>query len=333
MKTKICVAGNMIVDMLYSVRGLPGPGELTTIDDPILKSTGGAVCNVLGDLALIDRTLSLAALGRVGSDPEGDFVLDSFSPYKNVDLSMVKREGKTSFTAVMADQISMERTFFHYRGANAAFCEQDINLEKIAGSFLHIGYILLLDALDREDSDYGTKMARLLFHAKEHGIKTSVDVVSEAGDRFRRLVPPALRYTDYCIINEVEAAQITGIPLRNGGGQLITANLPQALQTIRNLGAAGWVIVHYPEGGCGLDCRGLFVQSQAIKLPPEAIKGKVGAGDAFCAGVLYMASQNGSLEEGLELGNAAAAASLLQPGAVEGMKCADELKKLRPVYG
>ncbi|MCL2479419.1 MAG: carbohydrate kinase family protein, partial [Treponema sp.] len=126
MKTKICVAGNMIVDMLYSVRGLPGPGELTTIDDPILKSTGGAVCNVLGDLALIDRTLSLAALGRVGSDPEGDFVLDSFSPYKNVDLSMVKREGKTSFTAVMADQISMERTFFHYRGANAAFCEQDI---------------------------------------------------------------------------------------------------------------------------------------------------------------------------------------------------------------
>ena len=75
---------------------------------------------------------------------------------------------------------------------------------------LHIGYILLLDALDEADAEYGTRMARLLHDAQQHGIKTSIDVVSESGDRFRRLVPPALRYTDYCIINEVEAQESTG---------------------------------------------------------------------------------------------------------------------------
>ena len=324
----ICVAGNMIVDILYSVRGLPRPGELTTIYD-VQQSTGGALCNVIGDLAIMDSALPLTALGRVGTDSKGDFVLGTLRPHKNIDLTMIKREGKTSFTAVMADDISKERTFFHYRGANAAFCEDDIDWEKIPGALLHIGYILLLDALDEEDAEYGTKMARLLRHAREHGIKTSLDVVSEAGDRFRRLVPPALKYADYCVINEVEAEQVTGVKLRDEKGVLIHANIPKALGAIRSFGVSEWVVIHCPEGGYGLDQKGMYAESPTIDLPSSAIRGKVGAGDAFCAGTLYAASQNGSLEDGLELGNAAAAASLMKPGSVEGMLKVEELKTLR----
>ena len=324
----ICVAGNMIVDNLYSVRGLPRPGELTTIYDA-KRSTGGALCNVIGDLAVMDDTLPLTALGRVGTDAEGDFVLETLRFHKNIDLSMIKREGKTSFTAVMADEISKERTFFHYRGANAAFCEEDINWDKISSAMLHIGYILLLDALDKEDSEYGTKMARLLCHARERGIKTSLDVVSEAGDRFKRLVPPALKYADYCVINEVEAEQVTGINLRDEKGVLVDADIPKALEAMRSFGVSQWVVIHCPEGGYGLDQNGVFAKSPTVDLPASAIKGKVGAGDAFCAGTLYAASQDKSLEEALELGNAAAAASLTQPGAVEGMMKVEDLKKLR----
>jgi len=321
----------MIVDILYSVRGLPKPGELTTIHD-VKRSTGGALCNVIGDLAIMDPALPLTALGRVGADSEGDFVLETLKAHRNIDLSMIKREGETSFTAVMADEISKERTFFHYRGANAAFCEDDINWDKIPGAIFHIGYILLLDALDEADAEYGTKMARLLSHARERGIKTSIDVVSEAGDRFRRLVPPALKYADYCIINEVEAEQITGIKLRDEKHGLVKANIPLALEAIKSHGVSEWAVIHCPEGGYGLDQKGAYVESPTIDLPASAIKGKVGAGDAFCAGTLYAASQNGSLEEGLELGNAAAAASLMQPGAVEGMMRVEDLKKLRKQF-
>ena len=325
---KICVAGNMIVDILYPVTGLPGPGELTSIEEGISRATGGAACNVIGDLALMDSGLELAALGRVGSDPEGEYILDTLGKYKNIDLSMVRREGKTSFTAVMADKVSKERTFFHYRGANAFFCEDDINWDKIDAGLLHIGYILLLDALDGADPEYGTKMARLLCHARERGIKTSIDVVSEAGDRFRRLVPPSLKYADYCIINELEAGQVTGIPLRSGDGSLIRSNIPKVLGEIKKLGVAEWAVIHCPEGGFGFDRRLKLIESPSLKLPPDYIKGTVGAGDAFCAGAIYAASQGGSLEEGLELGNAAAAASLSMPGASEGMLPAAELKKL-----
>ena len=325
----ICVAGNMIVDKLYSVTGLPKPGELTSIQEDITHTTGGALCNVITDLAVMDPVLSLTALGRVGTDDEGDFILRTLGRYRNIDLSMIKRGGKTSFTAVMADIISKERTFFHYRGTNALFCEDDIDWDTITSGFLHIGYILLLDALDGEDPVYGTKMARLLCHARERGIKTSLDVVSELGDRSKRILPPALKYTDYCIINEVEAGQVTGIALRDNAGKLIDANVPKALEEIMKLGVSRWVVIHSPEGGYGLDNNGKFAESPTVNVPPGYIKGKVGAGDAFCAGTIYAAYKGKSLEEGLELGNAAAAASLSEPGSTEGMLPVGELQKLR----
>jgi sugar/nucleoside kinase (ribokinase family) len=281
----------------------------------------------------MDPGLPLIALGRVGTDAEGAYVLDGLRRYKNVGASMIKREGKTSFTAVMQDSVSKERTFFHYRGANARFCEGDIDWEKIDAGFLHIGYILLLDALDSEDSVYGTKMARLLCHAQKRGIKTSLDVVSEAGGRFRRLVPPALKYTDYCIINEVEAGQVTGTAMRDEAGKLIVSNVKQTLEEIKKLGVSQWAVIHCPEGAYGLDSGGGFAESQAVNVPPDYIKGKVGAGDAFCAGAIYAAFHGGNLEEGLELGNAAAAAALSMPGSTEGMLPVDELKKLRERFG
>ena len=154
------------------------------------------MCNVITDLAKLDPDLPLEALGVIGEDPEGDFILEELGRFEQIDLSLLKRRGKTSFTAVMSDNTTKKRTFFQYRGANAYFDETCVDWERLKGGLLHVGYILLLDALDQKDAEYGTKMARFLAGAKRHGIKTSIDVVSETGDRFRTLAPPALKYTD-----------------------------------------------------------------------------------------------------------------------------------------
>ena len=45
-------------------------------------------------------------------------------------------------------------------------------------------------------------------------MKTSVDVVSEDSDRFARIVTPALKYVDYCILNEIEAGKTAGFKIR-----------------------------------------------------------------------------------------------------------------------
>lgn len=334
MHKKLCVAGNMIVDILYPIQGLPRPGELTTILDGISRATGGAACNVAIDLAMLDDKLPLTMLGMVGADAEGDFILERLHAYPNIESGLVLREGMSSFTAVMADQISKQRTFFHYRGANARFDESCIDWDAVDADLLHIGYILLLDTLDQEDAEYGTKMARLLHNAQQHGIKTSIDVVSEAGDRFLRLVPPALRYTDYCIINELEAEQSTGVPLRGKDSALIKENIPAALRRLKELGVSAWAVIHCPEGGFGLDEDDIYTEVESLKLPRDYIKGTVGAGDAFCAGVLYGAYKEKSLQEAIVLGVASAACSLSQSGSTEGMRSAQEAlalyARLRP---
>lgn len=319
-KKGIAVAGNMIVDILYPINGFPKPGELTTIIRDGSRSTGGCLCNDIMDLAALDANLPLTALGRVGDDEAGDFVLEKLHTYPNINLEQVKRGGTTSYTLVMADEVTKQRSFYQCRGANARFCEADIDWDRLDVELLHIGYILLLDALDAPDEVYGTRLARLLHTAQQRGIKTSIDVVTEAGERFQRVVTPALKYTDYCVINEAEAQATTGVQLTDDAGSLIRGNIRAALEKMKALGVSTWAVIHCPEGGFGLDENDRLVSVAGLKLPHGYIQGTVGAGDAFCSGVLYGAWKGLSLTEAIELGTAAAVCSLSEPGATEGMR-------------
>lgn len=333
MKKGICCAGNIIVDITYPIATWPGQGELTHITEGIQNSTGGSVCNTISDLARLDPNMHLVASGYAGHDAEGDFVLQEMGKYPNIDLSQVHRDGRTSFTAVMSNNQTKERTFFQHAGANAYYSEKDIDWDSLDVDVFHIGYILLLPALDAEDNEYGTKMARLLYDAQQRGFKTSIDVVSESGDRFKQLVTPALKYSDYCIINELEAQQITGIPLRDANNCLMKENFPAALTKLRDMGVSTWVVIHCPEMGCGIDETEVYHEVPSLKLPKGYIKGTVGAGDAFCAGILYAAEMDMDMGKALKLAACTAAASLSEVSASDGVKTTDEVLKLYDIYG
>ena len=324
----ICVAGNMIVDIIYPTKGWPEQGQLVHILDGISRSTGGAVCNTIIDLAKLDPEMPLYAMGRIGKDAEGELILEKLGEHKNINQDNIIQEGISAFTLVISDIVSKERTFFTYLGANAQFDVEDVDWSKLDCNILHIGYILLLNALDQEDPEYGSRMARLLAMAQKHGIKTSIDVVSEASDRFTKLVPPALKYTDYCIINEIEAGQTTGIALRDENDKLIYDNIPKALQRMKEMGVSTWAVIHTPEGGFGIDENGNYIAKESLHLPEGYIKGSVGAGDAFCAGVLCGAEKGETLEDAIVLGISSAAASLSEASATDGLRSIADCKKL-----
>lgn len=333
MRKGICCAGNIIVDITYPIETWPKQNELTHITEGITNSTGGSVCNTITDLARLDPEMHLVASGFAGHDAEGDFVLSEMGKYPNIDLSMVKRDGRTSFTAVMSNNQTKERTFFQHAGSNAYYGEDDIDWEKLDVNIFHIGYILLLPHLDQPDAEFGTKMAKLLHRAQSLGMKTSIDVVSESGDRFCKLVPPALKYTDYCVINELEAQQTTGVLLRDEDGKLHTENMPAALAKLKELGVSTWAVIHCPEVGCGIDENGTYFEVPSLKLPKGYIQGTVGAGDAFCAGILYSAEKGLPMDQALKLGACSAAASLSAVSASDGVKTAAEVLKLAELYG
>lgn len=324
----VCIAGNMIVDIIYPVRGWPNQGELVHILDGIERSTGGAVCNTIISMAKLDPQMPLYAMGKIGQDAEGDLIMQMLGEHKNINCDNVIRDGISALTLVISDVNSKQRTFFTYLGANGKWDENDIDWDKLDCDILHVGYILLLNALDQPDEEYGSKMARLLHSAQQHGIKTSIDVVSEASDRFKRLVPPALKYSDYCIINEYEASQSTGVVLRDENDKLIYENIPAALKCMKEMGVSTWAVIHTPEGGFGLDENNNYIEKESLHLPEGYIKGSVGAGDAFCAGVLCGAEKKMKLEDAIVLGIASAACSLSEASATGGMRTIDEALEL-----
>lgn len=315
----IIVAGHMCVDVLKKIDSYPEACNLTTIQK-VEQSMGGIVPNCIQDLAIIDPALPLKAVGMVGDDDYGKFIINGLNRYPNIDTSGVVIRGQTSFTDVMYDSVARTRAFFQFHGVNDEFTEDDIDFTKTKGDILHVGYILLMGALDEEDPEYGTHMARLLARAQAAGIKTSIDIVSEESDRYRRVVTPSLKYTDYCIINEVESSKITGIPAKDEQGNILEENMPAILQGLRALGVRNWIIIHCRDASYGLDVDGTYVRMDALDIPRSMIAGTTGAGDAYCSGVLYAAYRGMTMTEAMHFGTAVASCSILTPGASDGIR-------------
>lgn len=318
MRKGLCFAGNAIADQIKFVEQYPCPGTLTTITSTG-TSLGGLLCNCALDTARLDPHVPVSAIGVVGQDGAGEEILKQLQAYPSIDISGIRRCGTTSFTDVVTETDG-RRTFFHFRGSNALLGPDDFLFERIRADILHIGYILLLDKLDGPDPQYETALCRVLADARKHGIRTSVDVVSEEGSRFSRLVPPALRYTDYCFLNEIEAERTTGIVLRKEG-HLYQENFLPCLRALAAMGVERWAVIHMPELAYGLDMKtGSDWCEPSFALPEGFAVSSVGAGDAFAAGMLLGAYYGWSLRKAMHMASAVAGYSLSGRGASDAMK-------------
>lgn len=328
----IAVAGSIIVDILNIIDKYPEKNMLANVLK-ISHAVGGCVSNTGIDLARIDPDLCVSAIGKVGNDENGRFVLSQMRKYGvNTEGVKIIEDAPTSTTNVMSEKTGGARTFFCCGGANSVFDVDDVDVDSLTCKIFHIGYILLLDALDAEDSEYGTRMARLLDKLSKKGIKTSIDVVSEDGERFREKILPALRQVDYVIMNEIECCRVTGLSPRNEDGTVNIANIEKTMREFIKLGVREKVIIHCPEAGFCLDKSGDFVVVPSLSLPEGYIKGTVGAGDAYAAACLYGLYKDWDTVRILEFASAASACNLSAEDSVSGMRPASEIDKLCEEY-
>lgn len=310
-KKGIAVAGSVLVDKINEIKAYPQSGELTQIVN-LERAVGGCVPNVALDLKKICPELDIQAIGKIGNDEDGAYVSEILS-HGGVDVSgfVVEKGNKTSFTEVMS-VINGQRTFFTYPGTSAEFGYDDIDFKSLDAKILHLGYLLLLERVDHGEG------VRILKKAQEKGIKTSIDLVSENSDRYS-LILPCLPYTNYLIINEIEASKITNMEPEN-------KNLERIAHKLKELGIREKVIIHKPDFAVCYSDKGYTVVN-SYSLPDDYIKGTTGAGDAFCAGTLIGIYKGWSDREILEFASGCAIMALGRADATSGLKTEHEIKE------
>lgn len=317
-RSGIIAGGNWIIDRIKIIDQYPHQDGLANILEETVNN-GGSSYNLLKDLANLKAPFSLQGVGKIGDDENGKIIIGDCLRH-NIDVSLIKSQPgvATSYTDVMSVKSSGRRTFFHQRGANGYLTEADFDLAGRNAKILHLGYLLLLDGLDSMDENNRTGASYLLEKAQISGFRTSVDVVSESSNRFRKIVPSSLPFVNYLFINEYEAQQVTGIKVIKGD----MVDYDQALKAgkkLLDLGVNNWVFLHFNHGAFAVNNNHGYFFQPSVKLPAEKIAGSAGAGDAFAAGVLLGLHESWNIRETLELGVSAAATSLTEPNCSNGV--------------
>ena len=328
----ILAGGNWIVDAVKMIDVWPQQDALANIS-ATERGSGGSPFNILVDVAMMGANFPLLAAGLVGDDENGRWI-ESVCREHRIDTTALLRSktSPTSFTDVMTVSSTGRRTFFHARGANAELGAEHFDFTHSTAKNFHLGYLLLMDKLDGPSATHGTVAAEVLAKAQAAGMKTSIDCVSEDSDRFPKIVLPALKHVDVCIMNEFEAGRVTGRKVRDGD-TLVRSELRTAMQALLDAGVRERVVVHFPEGGAALGRDG-WVEHGSVKLPASGyIKGAAGAGDAFAAGVLLGWHDGKSVAEQLRYGVCAAAANLSDPTCTGGLRPLAECLAIGTQYG
>lgn len=310
-RSGIICAGNWIVDLVHDIEHWPAESDLVRIGRQT-RGVGGGAANVIAALAKFETGLPLWPMGAIGDDEFGAFIQHTCQDLGlSSDQLAVKAGIPTAHTHVMS-VAGRSRTFFYQAGANDALCADDFPAGTFASTparLFYLGYLTLLGELDRIGPDGATEAARVLARAQRAGLITCVDLVSAQHGEFERIVAASAPVTDYLIVNEIEAARALGADL--GPEQATDPHILLRMgRDLREKGVCKAVVIHCEACAIWSGADGATFVAPVDPLPPGEIASHLGAGDAFCAGILFALHEGWTPEQALDLANAAARASL-----------------------
>ncbi len=289
--TVVCL-GILVADVIVRpVEALPRPGTLGLVESIDLRG-GGCALNTSSALARLGTRA--AALGKVGADPFGDFLLALLAERGVADGGIVRDPAVPTSASVALVDGRGERTFLHLKGANAALRADELGEAPFAGRALHVAGALVLDALD------GEPVAALLAEARRRGLHTSLDTVYDGSGRWQRALP-ALPHCDLVTPGLEEARALTG-----------ERDPQRAADRCCELGAAVAAVTGGADG-CWVSGVGHVPGCRV-----EAVDG-TGAGDAFAAAFLHGRLAGRPPAWCARLANAAGALATTAVGAFEGV--------------
>ena len=305
MQSGIIGLGMWCVDTTYKINNLPDRGKLETISDTF-QCVGGGPSNVLTDLNSLGFKHPMYAMGSVGSDSNALIIKKHCRENKIMTKYLiVSRQTTTSHTVCMFER-QKERTFLYYPGANKLLDKKHfkINQLKILPKILYVGYITLLGKLDKFDDDKKTRLSKVLKKAKNKNVITVLDLVSNKHPKYKNIIESSLPFTDYLLLNEIEAEMLFNKKIYGLNKKLNQKVLTKLISKVFKKGINKGIVIHSPTESLYFD-RTIKIHTKSKIMTKGKIINSVGAGDAFCAAFIFGIHENWHIKKTLKKAHAA----------------------------
>ncbi|CAF4078446.1 unnamed protein product [Rotaria sordida] len=294
----LLASGSVIVDYIIIIDHWPIENCTSFVQCPPVMAGGGGPFNIVKNLVAMNAHFPLSLLGLIGNDVNGKWVIEDCMK-SHIDISQLQTindSTPTSCTYVMSVENTNRRTFFHQQGANGYLNEQHFDFSQTTAKLFYLGPLTVLTALDQLiDDNKRTNASKVLEAALLSGLETIVDFSTTKNSNYSKVAQASLPFIDHLIINETEA------------GLILDQHLTSAILITKD---------------------GNILRQGSPILPAEFIKGAVGAGDAFAAGMIYGIHEQWPLDKTLHLAVCVGAMSLSDETSCGGMKTIDECIQL-----
>lgn len=279
------------------VTQIPPRGDTYFVEDYTLAVSGAAGSAVI---VAAKHGLKARAVGGVGHDDMGDWVLTKLGRY-GIDTSMMARcEGFATSSSIVTTRPDGARPALHKRGATDSFYIDDSQIDSLLDTrILHIGGVGLMNRMDQGRTE------EIMAEAKRRGVITTLDVFASTADdlpKVARLLP----HTDYFLPSEEEAKALSGLQENRDLAQFL---LDQG---------AGCVILTL--GADGAYCRQADGTEFSVPAFSVEVKCTCGCGDCFNGGFATGLIKGLPLPEAVQIAQASSAQNATGLGSQAGVR-------------
>jgi ribokinase len=302
---KIAVVGSINMDVVNRVERHPLPGEtvsgLETAYIPGGKGANQAV-------AAARAGAQVLMIGAVGQDPFGGPLVEALGQAGVDTAGVLEKEGTSGMAFITVDAHG-ENNIILSSGANGRLGVEDMEAGLIGAAVRYggmgLGGVLLQNEIPWETTSAAIRRARTL------GATVYLNPAPA-----RKVEDEVLAFVDVLVVNETEAAAISGMKVDSRENAEAAAEwlLGRGVrEVIVTLGAAG-VVYASKEG-------------ERVSVPAFRVESvdTTAAGDTFIGAYAAARDRGDSVQDALRWANAAAAIAVTRPGAQSSIPSANEV--------
>ena len=285
----VVAVGDLNADLVLSGDVTPVFGQVEKLIDDATLTLGGSTAIFACGAARLGLRVAMVSL--VGTDPFGDFLLDTLAA-RGVNTQGVRRthQHKTGLTTILSHGV--DRAMLTYPGTLSTLCRHDIDSTLVTQArHLHLGCFYLLDALRPDLPDF-------FAWSRSQGLTVSLDTNYDPTKLWDGGIGATLDQVDLFLPNETELTAIT----HHASWQTGLASLSERVPTVA-----------VKRGSAGASATRNGQTTHATPLPVQVVD-TTGAGDSFDAGFVYAHLAGWPLPQMLQFAVACGSASTRAAG-------------------